>query len=74
MLDLFNLQFFGSGEALAGTEMPGSGGGGVGGGRVPNTALYTVTTKVTTELRWAAIENHFNVSFIMRDKVMRQSP
>ena len=33
---------------------------------------YIVTTRVTPALRWAAIESHFNVLFIVRDKVTTQ--
>ena len=36
---------------------------------------YTVTTRMTSALRWACIdESHFNVSLIVRDKVTRQCP
>ena len=34
---------------------------------------YTVTTRMTPALRWAAM-SHFNVSFIVRDKVTSQCP
>ena len=37
------------------------------------TYRYTVTTRMTPALRWACSdERHFNVSFIVRDKVTRQ--
>ena len=38
------------------------------------TYRYTVTTRMTPTLRWAAHESHFNVSLIVRDKVTRQCP
>ena len=34
---------------------------------------YTVTTRMTPALRWAAM-SHFNVSLIVRDKVTRLCP
>ena len=33
-----------------------------------------VTTSMALALRWAAIESHFNVSLIVRDKISRQCP
>ena len=39
------------------------------------TYRYTVTTRMTPVLRWAAHESHFNVSLlVVRDKVTRQCP
>ena len=39
------------------------------------TCRYTVTTRMTPVLRWAAMqESHFNISSIVRDKVKRQCP
>ena len=39
------------------------------------TYRYTVTTRMTSALRWAAMpESHFNVPLIVRDKVTRQYP
>ena len=35
---------------------------------------YTVTARMTPALRWAAMRDIFNVSFIVRDKVTRQCP
>ena len=52
----------------------GGGGRGYGGGergRLP-TYRYTVTTRMTPALRWAAMSCHFNVSLIVRDKVTRR--
>ena len=57
------------------------GGGGVwrggmeggGEGRI-YTYRYTVTTRMTPALRWAAMRAIFNVSLIVRDKVTRQCP
>ena len=34
---------------------------------------YTVTTRMTSALRWAAM-SHFNILLIVRDKVTRQCP
>ena len=45
---------------------------GGGGGRL-YTYRYTVTTRMTPTLRWAAM-SHFNVSLIVRDKITRQCP
>ena len=39
------------------------------------TYCYTVTTRMTSALRWAAMRpSHFNVSLIVRDKATRQCP
>ena len=46
---------------------------GVGGGGRLYTYPYTVTTRMTSAMRWAAMF-HFNVSLIVRDKVTRQCP
>ena len=35
---------------------------------------YTVTTRVTPALRWAAMRAIFSVTLIVRDKVIRQCP
>ena len=35
---------------------------------------YTVTTRMTPALRWAAKRNRFNVSLIVRDKVTKRCP
>ena len=37
------------------------------------TYRYTVTTRMTPALRWAADESHFNVSLIARDKVTNKA-
>ena len=46
---------------------------GVGGGRL-HTYRYTVTTRMTSALRWAAIRAIFNVSLTVRDRVTKQCP
>ena len=46
--------------------------GGYGGGYIP--MAYTVTTRMTPALRWAAMRTVFNVSLIVKDKVTRQCP
>ena len=38
------------------------------------TYRYTVTTRMTPVLRWAAMSAILNVSLIVRDKVTRQCP
>ena len=38
------------------------------------TDRYTVTTRTTFALRWAAMRAILNVSLIVRDKVTRQCP
>ena len=38
------------------------------------TYRYTVATRMTPALRWAAMESHFNVSSFVRDKVTRLCP
>ena len=38
------------------------------------TYRYTVTTRMTPALRWAAMRAIFNVLLIVRDKVTRQCP
>ena len=38
------------------------------------TCHYTVTTRMTPALKWAAMRAIYNVSLIVRDKVTRQCP
>ena len=62
-------------RGLLGTGRKGGGGGTEVGGEgdyIP--IFYTVTTRMTSALRWAAMRAIFNVSLIVRDKVTRQCP
>ena len=58
------------------TEGLGHGGGGHGGGGRGRlyTYSYAVTTGMTPALRWANDKSHYNVSLLVRDKVIRQCP
>ena len=38
------------------------------------TYRYTVTTRMTPEIKMGSDESHFNVSLIVRNKVTRQCP